>query len=696
MQTLFFPKSIAVFGVSESKTNFGRSIVKNLIDFGFQGSIYPIGQNEGSVYGLPIVTSITDIEGEVESAIFLIPATAIPEKLEACGQKGVKRAVISSGGFSEFSGDRSNLEQEIVAIAAKYGIRFIGPNCLGMINQDNGLCLPFVRMSHFPTGPVALMTQSGGVGLSVINNFVGNNIGINKYVSLGNKLNIDEGDIIPFLETDESTKMVCMYLEEIDKGRHFMDAVRQTTKPVIVYKANTTTAGAKMAASHTAAVANDDAVVDAALRQAGVVRVNSLLQMAPACNAFKMPLMKGNRVAVITPTGGHAVICADECERLGLALPPFPDQLIKDVEKHVRAHVINLNNPMDLGDMFDLEMYATIILRLLQEPNIDALMLSFIFLDNIPGGAVGNIFPMLKRLSEQYQKPMALAIAGNANDINNLRRNTKYPIFETPEQAIRALALLRDHSLNVEHRKDAPELPEIDAAKINEIIDKALAAGRAEITAEAADILRACGIPTIEETLAASEDAAAEAASACGLPVVMKIASPDILHKTEAGGVAVGLESVAAVRAAFQKITKSALQYKPDAEIRGVTVQKMIPPARELLMGINYNEQFGHVVVFGLGGVYVEAIKDVTMRIAPLSRHDAESMLGDIRGSSLLGAFRGMPEADRSVLADILLRLSALTQACPRIRELDINPLMVPAADSPCMAVDARIVVCKD
>lgn len=693
MKTLFFPKSIAVFGVSESKTNFGRAIVKNLIDFGFQGNIHPIGQNEGSVYGLPILTSISDVEGEVESAIFLIPAAAIPEKLEACGQKGVTRAVISSGGFSEFSGERAGLEQEIVSIAAKHGIRFIGPNCLGMINQDNGMCLPFVRMSHFPTGPVALMTQSGGVGLSVINNFVGNNIGINKYVSLGNKLNIDEGDLIPFLETDESTKMVCMYLEEIDKGRHFMEAVRRTGKPVIVYKANTTEAGAKMAASHTAAVANDDAVVDAALRQVGAVRVNNLLEMAPACNAFKMPVMKGNNVAVITPTGGHAVICADACERLGLALPPFPEQLIKDVEKNVRAHVIKLKNPMDLGDMFDLEMYATIVLRLMREPAIDALMLSFIFLDNIPGGAVGNIFPMLQRLCEQYKKPIALAIAGNANDVNNLRRNTAYPIFETPEQAIFALSLLRDHSLNVERRQDAPELPEIDAAKINGIIDTALAAGRAELTAEAGDILRACGIPTIEETLAPYEDAAAAAAAACGLPVVMKIASPGILHKTEAGGVAVGLDSIDAVRAAFRKITESARRYKPGAEIRGVTVQKMIPPARELLMGINYNEQFGHVVVFGLGGVYVEALRDVTMRIAPMSRRDAESMLDDIRGSRLLGAFRGMAAADRGALAGILLRLSALTQACPRIRELDINPLMVPAGDLPCVAVDARIVV---
>jgi acetyltransferase len=693
MKTLFFPKSIAVFGVSESKTNFGRSIVKNLIDFHFEGEIYAIGQKPGQVYGLPIHTSIMNVPGTVESAIFLIPAQTIPPLLEECGQKGVRRAIISSGGFSEFSADRKGLENQVAGIAERYGIRFIGPNCLGVINQDNGMCLPFVRMSRFPTGPVALMTQSGGVGLSLINNFTGNSIGINKYVSLGNKLNVDEGDIIEFLETDESTKMMCLYLEEIERGRRFMDAVRKTTKPVIVYKANTTASGAKMAASHTAAVANDDAVVDAAMRQVGVVRAHGLLEMAVAANAFKMPPMNGNRVAVITPTGGHAVICADECERLGLELPAFPQKLVEDVEKHVRAGVIKLQNPMDLGDMFDFEMYATIVLRLLQEPTIDALMLSFIFLDNIPGGTIGNIFPMMKKLMHDFKKPIALCVAGNANDVNRIRANNDFPIFESPEQAIQALAMLRRHHERVARRADQPEIIEFDRAAVQEIIDNALDQGRTELTSEAADILKCIGVPMIEDTCAADAAAAAKAAADLGFPVVLKIDSPDILHKTEAGGVALNLQNEVQVREAFASITASAKEKFPDANIRGVTIQKMVSNARELLLGVNTNEQFGPVVVFGVGGIFVEAFKDITMRIAPLTRNDALDMLDGIRAKNILDEFRGMAAANREKLVELLLKLSSLVTSCPRIRELDINPLLVPADGESMAAADARMVI---
>ena len=695
MKTLFYPESMAVFGVSESKGNFGKAIVKNLIDFHYQGKIVAIGQKLGQVFHVPIHTSITEVDHEVESAIFLIPAAAIPPLLEECGQKGVKRAVISSGGFSEFNPERKDLEEEILAIAKKYNIRFLGPNCIGIINQDNGMCLPFVRMGHFPDGPVTLFTQSGGVGLSIITSFTGHNIGINKYVSLGNKLNIGEADIIPFLEQDESTQIICMYLEEISKGREFLDAVRQTTKPVVVYKANTTAAGAAMAASHTAAVANDDRVVDAALHQAGVVRVDSLLDMATACSAMKLPPLNGNRLAVVTPTGGHAVICADEADRHGFELPPFPEQLIKDVEKHVRAGVIKLQNPLDLGDMFDLEMYATIVLRLMQEPTIDALMLSFIYLVNGPGASIGNIFPMLKKLHENFKKPIALTITGNPRHINDMRRDTDFPIFECPAQAIRALAMLRNHSLNVGYRAEKPELPKIDADAANAAIDAALEEGKTELAGEAMDVLRACGVSTPPEQLADSADAAASAAADMGFPVALKIASPDILHKTEAGGVAIGLRDDTDVREAFGRIMESAKQKFPDANVLGVTVQKMITGTRELLMGINYNEQFGHVVVFGLGGIYVEAIQDVAMRIAPLTRHDAEAMLDEIRAARILGPFRGMGAVDREALVDLLLRLSALTQACPRVRELDINPLMAPPAGEPCVAVDARMVVAE-
>ena len=405
--------------------------------------------------------------------------------------------------------------------------------------------------------------------------------------------------------------------------------------------------------------------------------------------------MKGNRVAVITPTGGHAVICADACDRLGLDLPAFPDQLVKDVEKHVRAGVIKLQNPMDLGDMFDFEMYATIVLRLLQEPSIDALMLSFIFLDNIPGGTVGNIFPMMKKLMSDFQKPIALCVAGNPNDINRMRSTTDFPIFESPEQAIHALSLLRNHYAFVEHRRDEPELPAVDRDAVHTVLDRAIEESRLELTHEAVEILNLCGIPVARDILAPTADDAVAAAAELGFPVALKIASPDILHKTEAGGVALNIEDADGVRAAFNSVIASAGARVPGARIQGVTVQKMISGAREFLVGVNYNEQFGHAIVFGLGGIFVEAFQDISMRLAPLSRFDAECMLDEIKSAKVLGAFRGMEPADRETLIGILLKLSALVTACPRIRELDINPLLIPADGQSITAADARMIISK-
>ncbi|HOX29323.1 MAG TPA: acetate--CoA ligase family protein, partial [bacterium] len=571
-------------------------IVKNLIDFEYEGPIYPVGPKGGDVFGLRIFESLKDIDGKIDLAVFLIPAKAVVAQFETCAELGVKRVCISSGGFSELGEEGKVLEEKLLGIARENDMRFLGPNCISFINQDAGVCLPFVRLSRFQNGSTALLTQSGGVGLSFINMFQGENIGINKYVSLGNKLNIGEPDLLPFLEKDPNTKTVCMYLEEVDRGREFMSSVRSCTKPIVIMKSNTTESGARMAKSHTAAVANDDKVVDAAFKQLGIGRVKDLDEIAPSCKIFDMPPMKGNRVAIITPTGGYAVILADMCDEYGFEIPPFPPDFIDFVSKHVRAGVIKLTNPLDLGDMFEFQMVSNIVARALQGDNFDAIILSYIYLRNV-GIPVdtANIFPLLDKMLKIIPKPVILSLVGDPADISQIQKTTKYPIFSSPEESLRALALLRDHSLNaISLRTQQPVMKDIDEKKISGILDAAAKEGRKELGMEALEIVSACGIRTAEWRLADSPAAAAAAARDLGFPVAMKIASPDILHKTEVKGVRVGINTAEECEAAFGEMVENARAKLPKSDIKGVYVQKMVKSERELLIGAKKNDSFGH------------------------------------------------------------------------------------------------------
>jgi acetate---CoA ligase (ADP-forming) len=695
MEKLFCPDSIAVIGVSESYDNFGRNIVKNLLDFQYEGKIYPVGKKAGYVYGMEIYTSIEDISSEVDLAVFLIPARAVPEQFEACARKGVKRVVISSGGFSEFGSERKELETRLLKIAADNGIRFLGPNCIALINQDKGVCLPFVRLTRFPDGGISLLTQSGGVGLGLIYMFSAQNIGINKYVSLGNKLNIGEPDLIPFLEKDESTKQISFYLEEIDRGREFMSAVRGCTKPIVVLKSNTTGTGARAAASHTAAIANDDRIVDAALRQVGVSRVKDITDLGPACKIFQMPPMKGNRVAIITPTGGYAVILADLCEKNGFTLPDFSQNFVDNVSQNVRAGVIKLTNPLDLGDMFNLQMVANTVMAAMQEEQFDALLLAWIYMRDAGITAdTFNIFPLLDKMLKKIPKPAVLSLVGDPGEIAQLQKSTKYPIFSSPEESIRALTILRDYHTNaIALRTQTPVFADINEQKIAKILGEAKSAGRRELGMEALEILDACGIPITPTKLAAGAAEAASAALEMGFPVALKIASPDILHKTEVKGIKLNINSEAECSAAFDELTAGVKEKMPDARILGCHVQKMVGGGRELLVGAKENESFGHVVMFGLGGVLVEALDDVSIRVAPIGPIDADRLLTEIRASRVLGAFRGMLPADSKAIKDVLIRVSTLVTKFPEIKELDINPLIAFELGHGCAALDARIII---
>ncbi|MFH1538068.1 MAG: acetate--CoA ligase family protein [bacterium] len=694
MKGFFYPKSVAVFGVSPKYDNWGRNIVKNLIDFDYKGKIFPIGTSEGAVYGMTIRQSIGEIEDPVDLVIFLIPANAIPEHLRACGEKGIKRVVISTGGFSEFSAERKNIEDEIVEILKEYDMRLIGPNGIGIINNEVGLCLPFVRLRRFPMGPVSLMTQSGGMGLSFIKLLTADNIGLNKYVSLGNKLDICEAELVPFLEEDEKTEIICMYLEEICRGQEFMGMMRKVKKPVLVYKTNVTEQSRNIAQSHTASIANDDRVVDAALRQARVIRVPDTKAMITAAKALKLPPMRGNRVAVMTPTGGYAVILADECGKRGFVLPPFPDEFIDDIKQHVRAGVISMSNPLDLGDLFDMEMLALTITRAMQEKNFDALVLGWMLMQDTGMAMSGafNVFPFLEKMVKDYNKPVSLCLVGDPSDLEKIKRHTKLPIFDSPEEAVEALGVLYQYTKWSGEGIGEPEIFSFDKKRVDEIISSS----KKEVGfMEAMEVLSLLDIPAAEVRRAANADEAAKAAGEMGcklgcklcFPVAVKVLSAEASHKSDIGGVRLGLRSADEVRAAAGEMLKAV------GSAEGVAVQKMAEAGREVIVGAKRNKEFGPVVAFGLGGIMVEAMEDVALRVAPLSRRDAEEMLGEIRGVKVLGEFRGKPAADREALVDVILRVSSLMAACPEIQELDINPVIVYGEGRGCLAVDARIIL---
>ena len=360
MKDIFSPRSVAVVGVSAKPDNLGRNIMLNLIDFGFDGIVYPVGPGGGTITTRRIYKSVVDIPDHVDMAVILVPARFVPQVMEDCGQKGVKRAIVETAGFREYSDEGKKLEDEVVAIAKKYGIRFVGPNCIGVINMENGFCVPFPRLTPFiRKGEVSIISQSGGVGLSIMNHMAAEGIGLNKFASVGNMLNVDAEDLLEYYIGDEGTKTIFIYLEGIRDGRRLMELAKRSPKPILAMKSNIGKLGQNVAASHTASLSSDDRVVDAAFRQCGITRVHDVTTLSHYMKTLRLPLLKNKRLAIISRSGGHAIVAADACETVGFELAEFPESFIRDIERHFRASVIKLTNPLDLGDLFDLDVYQT-------------------------------------------------------------------------------------------------------------------------------------------------------------------------------------------------------------------------------------------------------------------------------------------------------------------------------------------------
>jgi acetyltransferase len=696
MREIFYPSSVAVIGVSAKPTNLGRNIVANLIEYGFTGIVYAVGPSGGMIETRRIYHSVGDIPDHIDLAVILTPAHTVPTILEECGQKGIRWAIIETAGFREYTEEGGQLEEEISRVADEYGIQFVGPNCIGAMNMENGLCVPFPRLKKFvKRGEVSMITQSGGVGMSALNLMANEGLGLNKFISVGNMLKIDAEDMLEYLITDEGTGLIFMYLESIRDGRRLMEIARRSPKPVVIFKANIGELGKNIALSHTASLTSDDKIVDAAFHQAGIIRVNSATTVGNNLKILGLPPVKGKNLAIISRSGGHAVIAADATELAGFNLAHFPDSFLREIEKHFRASVIRLTNPLDLGDLFDLNVYAQIVEQTLQLEDVDGIVFLHTSLSDAENQTSRKLLDRLIELVDRYDKPVAYYISTAAEEVNYLKQNYEFPIFTQVVETIRALEMSHHYYVQSGWVRTKEEIPvyEVDQSGVRSLISRAAQENRDLLLSEALQVLEHYGIPTVPSVIAKTVEEAQSAAEKVGYPVAMKIVAEQISHKSDVGGVQLNLRSSTAVGEEFDDMMERVQSAYPQAKLDGILVQPMVTGGRELILGGRQDAQFGPVVLVGLGGIFVEIFEESVVRVAPITRREAKKMIENLRGYQILAGARGHKRADIDSVAETLLRLSQLLTDFPEIKELDINPLRVFHEDGGCRALDARIIL---
>jgi len=679
MKGFFFPQSVAVFGVSGARSNMGRIIIENMERFGFKDDLYLIGDRDEKVMGRKIYRNIEDVEVVPDLAVFLIPATGLPGALDACGRKGIRRVIIESAGFSEFKEDRKALEKEILDVAKQWNIRIIGPNCVGIVNLENGLTLPFYPMhpKDVKQGSVAVISQSGGLIHDIMMLSFCENVGVNKLVSVGNKLMLDENDFLEFLISDPSTRIIGLYLENIRDGRRFMNLASSTDKPIILLKSNISLSSRKIARFHTTALAGDEQVLDAALKQAGVHRVHNIKEMVECFKIFSLPVIEGPKLALMSRSGGHAVLSADAAYRYKFELAEFSDDFFNMVKQKSRAGVIKLTNPLDLGDIFDINFHVEIAEIALKEKGVDGLVVIHAYDFEHDVNPTKDFIKAASEISSRCQKPIVFCMVSHKDDWFSMKEAANFPIFTDVDYTLGILAKSYDHykyhlkaakktsRQSVEKVPGAPgDLYQLNIIPQNDVFG----------------LLRSYGIPAADYAIVRTFEEAVAAAKNIGYPVAFKIASPEILHKTERGGVTLNVMDDAGLERAFHNM-----------KAESFLIQKMSPSGHEVIIGGKADPEFGPVILFGLGGIFVEVYKDVAIRIAPVDENIAEEMINEIRGAGILKGFRGQPSADWKALVKVLVNASRLLTEHPEIVNLDINPLIVFEHGKGCVAVDAKI-----
>lgn len=708
----FSPNGVAVIGASRDPSKLSYGVIRNLTDpeRGYPGPVYPVNPKADEILGLRCYPDIASVPDPVELAVLIIPAAAVLDAVEACGQRGIKAAVVISGGFREVGPEGAAREAEMVAIARRYGMRIMGPNGIGVIDTHTPLNTTFVKGMP-PKGHIAFLSQSGALCGGIIDWTVGRGIGFSRFLSVGNEADVNETDLIPFLAADDATRVIALYLEDVKGGPAFVDALRAAAvvKPVLALKTGRTAGGQLATASHTGALAGAHAAFRAVCLQAGVIEVEQIEVLFNAALALaSQPLPADNRIAIVTNAGGPAALAADALEPAGLRLA----RTGRETQALLRGFLppdAQTAGPVDLLGGADEHSYRRAMAAVLADPACDGVLAILVPQALVKPVAVVEAFAAVARSQAQPAKPVVVCLMGEASLEEAFRaaRAADLPAYTFPEDAVvacgalwrRAQWLRRGEPCVVASQAGAgAEVTPLQMARARREVQNALllarAAGRQALDAvEAQPLLAAYGIAAPREALATSPADAARFAAEIGFPVVLKLISPDILHKTDIGGVILNVQSEEAAAKGFEDLVGRAAAAHPGARVRGVQVQQMIRGGQEVIVGMKRDATFGPLIMFGLGGVYVEALRDVSFRLAPLTRFDAEEMIDEVRSAKLLAGLRGAPPADRAALVDAIVRIGQLAADHPEIAELDVNPLLVLPQGQGAVAVDARVIL---
>ncbi len=694
LDTFFHPQSVAVIGASRDSEKLGYAVLANLKEGGYSGHLYPVNPKADEILGLKAYSSVLDIPDPVDLALIVIPYRFVPAVLEQCGQKGVPSVVVISAGFREAGREGLEREMELIKTARKYDLRLIGPNCLGVIDTGTPLNATFAAGMP-PGGPIAFMSQSGALGTAVLDMAMAGRIGFSKFASLGNKADVSEIDLLEAWGDDPDSRVILIYVEGLPDGQRFIQVARKVTrnKPVVAIKSGVTKSGSRAVSSHTGSLAGSEAAYKAAFRQAGVIRATSMEALFDYARAFAyQPLLKGDRIGIVTNAGGPGILATDALEHAGMEVTHLGHETAEALTAYLPG-AASAANPVDvLGDaLADRYEHATRLV--LADPNVDGLI---VIVTPQAMTEIEKTAHVVGRMAQETDKPVLGCFMGEARIEAGVDVLWQYgvPNYPFPERAAAALAAMSAYRREQERPVFEVQPCDVYTARVRELFDRVRSEGRVSIgDAEAWAVLESYGFTIPQSRLAKTPEEAIKIAEQIGYPVVLKVASPDILHKTDVGGVKLNLSTPDDVRDAFDLIVYRAGRYVQGARIWGCQVQQMVSGGREVLVGMSRDPQFGPLVAFGLGGIYVEALKDVAFRVAPFSREEAEEMIHEIRSYPLLEGVRGEPPADHEAIVDALLRIGQLVTDFPEIVELDINPLMVFEEGRGAMAIDMRLVL---
>ena len=688
------PKSIAIIGASDKRGSVGRTITSNIMN-GFKGTVFPISPSRPEVFYKKAYKSVLDVPEPIDLAVIVTKNTIVPIVLEECGKKKIKAAIIITAGFKEVDEEGAKLEQRLKDIAKKYKIQVIGPNCLGVMNLDPKTMMNSTFLKITPkSGKIALVSQSGAICAALCEDASAQGIGFSAVVSMGNKAAMSEIDVMKALAYHKQTKVIVMYLEDMGDGQEFLKVCKNITrnlkKPVLVLKSGRSPEGAKAAMSHTGALMGSDEIYDALLKQSGAIRVDTMEELFDYAVAFsKQPLPTKGGLVIVSNAGGPAIISTDSCSKNGIKMAK-----IESVRSKIDSVIPpwgSSRNPVDIVGDADFNRFNNVLDRVLAHPNVGSVITMC-----TPSGTLDydKLAEVVVTMSKKYKKTMLASLMGLDEGITNreILANGGIPYYTYAEGAIRTLTAMLKFVNWISSSPGKISKFKVNKAAAKKIFDRVKKEGRPNLLEEEGqDVLRAYGFPLPKSILAKTENDAVKSAKKIGYPIVMKIASPQIIHKSDAGGVKVNLTSDNEVKATFKEIVNNAKKYNKKAEIKGVLIVEMVKGGKEMIIGSKLEPGMGPVIMLGMGGIYVEVLKDVTFKLAPVTNNEANDMIETIKMKKILEGVRGEKPSDKSKLSECIQRLSQLVTDFKEIKELDMNPVLVMEQGKGCKILDVRI-----